>query len=592
MRKLILLIVPFVLLAADVDPAGADISVSLNLDRSEAELTDAVQMTVSISGTRSSDSEPLFHGLENFRVSPGGTSSRMEIINGKISSGIDYTYFLQAEKTGTFRIGPAEVIFDGKTFSSNTETLNVVKSSTVSGAEAPPLFLTATLSSPEVYVQEQAIYTLKLYRRARISDISLNLPQSEHISFTQLGKPHEYQSVHGGQNYQVLEVRYALVLTKEGDHTIQPAKMNMTVFQQARKSSRSRFNDPFFDNSFSFFSRGRPIEVAAKAMALKVLPLPSAGKPADFSGLVGSFEIESKLDPATIKAGESATLTVTLSGRGNVNSIPDLEVPRLEETKLYADEPVLDVTTDSKGLTGSKTMKWALVPEKPGRYQIPLLTVSYFETLSRQYRQIKTDPHALSVLPGETQSIQTAAARTPNAGTNGPAKEPVKELARDILPVHTSIQDAMTVHSTRLGGFLLPVFLLTPVLIYILTLFIQKFHQNSRATSALTSAKKAAGIFIKQCKNGRLGAAELTESVRVYLNARFGLLLGSLTPDEAADILTSKGVRPETGEKLRTILRELENAIYTGKGSEPREAGQDLPKLVKQIEREITEKKF
>jgi hypothetical protein len=64
-------------------------------------------------------------------------------------------------------------------------------------------------------------------------------------------------------------------------------------------------------------------------------------------------------------------------------------------------------------------------------------------------------------------------------------------------------------------------------------------------------------------------------------------LLGSLTPDEAADILNSKGVRPETGDKLRTILREPENAIYTGKGAEPWEAGQDLPKLVKQIEKEI-----
>ena len=91
-------------------------------------------------------------------------------------------------------------------------------------------------------------------------------------------------------------------------------------------------------------------------------------------------------------------------------------------------------------------------------------------------------------------------------------------------------------------------------------------------------------------KKGRLGAADVTDSVRDYLNARFGLLLGSLTPDEAADILTSKGVRPETSAKLRTILRELENAIYTGKGTELREVGVDLPKLIKQIEREITEK--
>jgi hypothetical protein len=126
-----------------------------------------------------------------------------------------------------------------------------------------------------------------------------------------------------------------------------------------------------------------------------------------------------------------------------------------------------------------------------------------------------------------------------------------------------------------------------PVLAYILTLFILKFQQKSRAASALTKSKKAAGIFIKQFKKGRLGAADLTEAVRDYLNARFGLLLGSLTPDEAADILTSNGVSPDTGEKLGEILRQLEIAIYTGKGSEPRATGEDLPKLVKQIEKEI-----
>jgi hypothetical protein len=139
-------------------------------------------------------------------------------------------------------------------------------------------------------------------------------------------------------------------------------------------------------------------------------------------------------------------------------------------------------------------MKWALAPEKAGRYEVFLITVSYFDTLSRQYREIRTTPHALSVLPGKAKGIQTSEDRTTQAGANGSVKEPVKELARDILPVYTSIQDAMTVHSTRPRGFLLPVFLLIPVLAYILTLFIQKFHQNYRAASALTKSKTAAGL--------------------------------------------------------------------------------------------------
>ena len=75
--------------------AAAEISVELKLDRSEMILNDSVQLVVSVSGSRDSGAEPDIQGLENFRVKPGGTSSRIEFINGKMSSGMEYTYFIQ-----------------------------------------------------------------------------------------------------------------------------------------------------------------------------------------------------------------------------------------------------------------------------------------------------------------------------------------------------------------------------------------------------------------------------------------------------------------------------------------------------------------
>ena len=85
--------------------ACAKVSVSLRLDRSEATLADSIRMVVSVSGTRDSDLEPTLQGLEPFTVTVGGTSSRLEIINGQVNAGVDYTYFLQPKKTGSFQIG-------------------------------------------------------------------------------------------------------------------------------------------------------------------------------------------------------------------------------------------------------------------------------------------------------------------------------------------------------------------------------------------------------------------------------------------------------------------------------------------------------
>lgn len=567
--------------------ASADVSVTLRLDRREATLVDTIRMVIKVSGTRSNNLEPIVKGLETFRVTQSGTSSRVEIINGKVNAGIDYTYFIQPKETGSFEIGPAEVTFEGKTFRSNTETLAVVRQPHSSGVDRGPLFLSAEISPKKVYVEEQAIYTLKLYRLNRARDISIDLPQAEHLTFKQLGKPLEYQSAYRGKYYQVLEVRYALIPSKEGTYGIEPTKMSMTVLQAKRRSPFNLFDDPFFNNPFFSFSSGRPITVASDPLELDVLPLPEQGRPSDFSGLVGTFEIESRLEPSKIKAGESATLTVSLSGRGNMNRLPDLKVPELAHTKVYADQPVLEMKQNPKGLAGSKTMKWALVPEREGRYNIPPLSVSFFDTTSRQYRIIRTTTLSLSVLPGEKEQMQASANLTEEQRPEGPEKQKVKQLGRDILPVHTSIKDLASHLRVRPGGILFWSVLIAPFFVYAATFCGITLRKKSEQSMPEIKAKKAAKNLVRQYRQKELSSNDLSLRIRDYLNDRFGLSLGSLTPEEARKILSSRAVSLETAERLSSLVRRLEDTIYTGKGHEPFDTEVDIPKLIKQIEKEI-----
>jgi len=463
------------------------------------QLVDSMQLTVTVSGSRERDSRPEILGLENFNVRSGGTSSRIEYINGKISSGVDYTYYIQPQKIGSFQIGPARVLIDGKRYASNTAKLQVVKAAARQGVDSSPIFLTAELTDDTVYVEEQTIYILKLFLRRNVRNININLPDEENLSFKQIAKPIEYRSNRGGREYQVLEVRYALLPSKAGSYLVDPAKMNMTVLKSRRRSSRS-----FFDDPFASFSSGRPLSVSSKSVKLTVQPLPQNGKPTDFSGLIGKFQMQTRLEPTSLKTGESATLTVSISGQGNVNRIPDLKIPELNHIKIYADKPVLESAQGDEGTRGSKTMKWALVPEKEGRLDVPAVAVSFFDTENHRYQTLKSSPYTLTVLPGKKESINISEPNAAPQSDEGAVKQTIRELGRDIFPVHTAMQSFKTATRRQLENWLLVAMLGLPLIIYLGTLGGLKLRRNSRAGQPDIMAKKAARGFFKQYRKGEL----------------------------------------------------------------------------------------
>ncbi|MDY6970788.1 MAG: BatD family protein [Thermodesulfobacteriota bacterium] len=581
MKKSLFILSALLLFNLTPCPVSATLSVTLKLDRQEATLVDSIRLTVSVSGSRETNMRPVIDGLKSFRVTPGGTSSRFEIINGQMKAGIDYSYLLQPKETGKFEIGPARLTFEGKTSVSNTETLTIVEPIKSSGADRGPIFLNATIGATDVYVEEQAAYTLRLYFRVRIGDVSLNLPDTEGLTFKKLGKEVQYQGIHNGQSYHILEVRYAIIPSREGEFVIRPAQMNLTVFQAGRRSPWSPFDDPFFSSS------GVARTLASEPVELKVLQLPREGRPADFSGMVGTFELDSTLAPAEIKTGESATLTVHLRGRGNVNRMPDLKIPELGQIKVYSDQPVLKVTEDEKGMTGSKTMKWALVPEAEGQYEIPRLSISFFDTKKRRYRTIKTRTLSLSVLKGEEKTVQTASSNPAGQTPIAPVKLAVEELGHDILPVHDSIKDLGAGSIVMTGGVFFWTILIAPFFAYFSTFLGLKLGKRSNDSMAALRARKASRNLTRCCRQKDLSSADLASAITVYFNDRFGLFLGALTPKEAFDILRSRGINKKKAQEFQQVVQEIEDAVYTGRGNEQCSTARGIPRLIKLIEKEI-----
>ena len=93
----------------------------------------------------------------------------------------------------------------------------------------------------------------------------------------------------------------------------------------------SYFNNDFFDKSVKgaherFLVRSKPIR-------LEVKPLPRAGRPEDFSGIVGKFSLSVKAEPTVVSVSDPITLELRLSGHPFPQTI---SAPALEEQSALA----------------------------------------------------------------------------------------------------------------------------------------------------------------------------------------------------------------------------------------------------------------
>ena len=98
-----LLISISILLIAAASANAAELSLTITLDRDTATLADVINLTISVEGA---SGEPQLPSSPAFETVRQGSSSRVQIVNGRMSSSVDYSYLLSPKKEGVFTIGP------------------------------------------------------------------------------------------------------------------------------------------------------------------------------------------------------------------------------------------------------------------------------------------------------------------------------------------------------------------------------------------------------------------------------------------------------------------------------------------------------
>ncbi len=194
----------------------------------------------------------------------------------------------------------------------------------------------------------------------------------------------------------VTEIRQALFPLKTGMLEISPSTLQAAVVSQKRSR---RGGDPFFDDSFFGFTQTVPKAFRTNPITVTVKPLPAEGRPADFKNLVGDFTVASQLNKTRVQAGESLTLTLSISGAGNLKNLQNIDLGQLQNFKVYDDKPAFEPSLVNGKIGGKLVVKKALVPLVAGPLTIPAISISFFDPAARSYKTATGPSYVVQVSP-------------------------------------------------------------------------------------------------------------------------------------------------------------------------------------------------
>lgn len=433
-----------------LDASAQDLTFQASVDRTSLTANELLTYTLEIQGSAMSLPDPKLPDFQNFSIVSGpNQSSTFQFINGHTTYSKTLSFILRPLQTGDLTIGPAELTYKHKTFRTDPITVRVGSSGSAppqiqTGTPPPPaapspasessdLFVQVTADKNQVYQGEQIVLTYTIYTRLAVNSYEISkLPATPGFWMEEFDAPPGGAQVRdvtwAGKHYRAAVIRrVALFPARSGELSVDPLEVTCQVqVQDLRRRSRDPF-DMFFNDPFSRFRTEQRI-IQTNPLKLKVLPLPPAGRPADFDGAVGDFDLDVSLDRNQAKTNEALTLTVRFSGTGNIKMLPAPAFKAPSDFETYAPKESVAVNKSGAKITGVKTFEYVLIPRFAGDRKIPPISFSYFNPATKSYQTL--------LKGGFDVMIEQGSGTAPIAAA-GIAKEDVKLLGQDIRYLKT-----------------------------------------------------------------------------------------------------------------------------------------------------------
>jgi len=449
------------------------------------------------------------------------------------------------------------------------------------------LFIKVTVDKNKVHVGEQITTSYKLYARIPMQ-IGISKLPSLNGFWTQdfdipKGNIKPQEEVVNGKKYQVfLLKKSALFPQQAGTLELDPAEAQgvARIIQQVRQRNpfADMFDDPAFQNAFGslmmndpvfnngFFNamayKDVPVHLRSTPVKIEVLPLPEKNKPADFGGAVGNFNISANIDKKDFTTDDVASLTVTITGSGNLKLI---EAPKLKlPNGLESYDPIIKdtVTGRSTTISGSKILTYAITPQTPGDYDIPAIPFSYFNPQTGSYVSLSTQPIKIHIKQGKNYK--------PSANNYATLTD-IHNIDAKPLPKLSFSSRPLLFKPAYWSMYGLPLLAFMGLLVWRRredelskdTVLLRSRRANKIALKRLVTAQK-----LLQQNNEKPFYEEISKAIWLYLSDKLNIPLSSLSRESAAGALQGRNIPPALLQKIEQVMTDCETALYANGGKQ------------------------
>ncbi len=259
--------------------------------------------------------------------------------------------------------------------------------------EKESYFIYLDIDKKEVYEGEQITANWYIYTRG-------NLEAIDRAKFPDL-KGFWKEIIEEVPNLQFVDEIVNGVRFRKGllaSHALFPIKAGVAVVDEFKIEGKIRLPTQFGWGQLQEYTR------ASKRTAIKVLPLPTDGKPQSFSGAVGQFQIQTQVDGLQFPANQPFTLKVRFEGSGNAKLI------ELPPSNWPLGLEVYDTKSESKFFKNGRSYKEfeiLLVPKNKGDIEIPQIVFSYFDPAEKKYVTKTTESLKLNITEGSANNVNT-----------------------------------------------------------------------------------------------------------------------------------------------------------------------------------------
>jgi len=359
--------------------------VSASVDKNPVMINESLILTVTADDDIDRNALDTSALLTDFIVGRTSVNSQTSMVNFNTTRTTTWNTVLIPRQSGELIIP----VFDIEGVKTQVIKLNVLAANKSSASSQQDLFITTQVSATDIYVQQQITLTVKLHFAAELKRGSLTEPTLAGANILQVGKDKESENIINGKRYRIIERVYAISPQESGEVTLNsPIFSGEIMMPSARRSN------------FLSFADTKPVSVVGDDIKLTIKAIPAQVNGAWLPSELLALHQEWQPEPSQFKVGEPITRTITLTAAGlSEEQLPEITMEVPQGLKVYPDQATLHTGLNNERLVSQKVINFAIVASQAGEYQLPEITVPWWNTVTNKAEVAKIPAQTITVLP-------------------------------------------------------------------------------------------------------------------------------------------------------------------------------------------------